>query len=62
MKINQTKSNEDINQYFQQEIQKIITKFRFSHIEITTIDAYAKERQELLNKCGDRMRVLKDRI
>lgn len=62
MKINQTKTNEDINQYFQKEIKKIVDKFGFSQIETTTIDAYATERQELLKKCGDRMRILKERI
>lgn len=60
MKINQTKSNEDINKYFQQEIEKIINKIGFSQIEMIPIDTYATERQKLLNKCGDRIRYLKD--
>ena len=61
MKINQTKSNEDINKYFQQQLKKLIDKFGFSQIEMIPIDDYSTERQELLNKCGDRMRYLKDR-
>lgn len=60
MKINQTKSNKDINIYFQQEIKKVVDKHGFSQIEMIPIDNYARERQELLNKCGDRMRYLKD--
>lgn len=61
MKINQTKSNKDINKYFQKELKKIIDKLGLSQIEMIPINAYATERQELLNKCGDRMRFLKER-
>ena len=62
MKINQTKTDEDINKYFQKELKKIIESYGFTQIEMISIDRYATERQKLLDKCGNRMRYLRERI
>ncbi len=61
MKINQTKTDEDINKYFQAEVKRIVESYGFSQIEMLSIDRYATDRQRLLDKCGTRMRFIRDK-
>ena len=62
MRINQCKTNEDVNEYFQEEDKKLWSK-EYGQVwgEMATMWNYFRQRQKLLSKCGDRLTVLKSR-
>ena len=59
-KINQCKPDEEINNYFIEEDRKLCESYGFKHTEMQVILGYCNDRQKLLEKCGDRMRKLKE--
>ena len=63
MKINQCKTDSEVNQYFTSEDMKLWkNKYKFVYGEMDTIWNYFRERQKLLNKCGDRLSNIKKSI
>jgi len=60
MKINQCKTQKEVNNYFIENRKKILEKHNISEINESVFDSYANERQKLLEKCGERLRKLKE--
>lgn len=60
MKINQIKTQEEINEYFQEQDKKLYKKYGFVCGEMNEIWSYCRERQDLLEKCGERLRKIKE--
>ncbi len=58
-KINQTETDEEINEYFQREDKRLCEDHGFDYDNMNKIWKYFKKRERLLNKCGERMSVLK---
>jgi hypothetical protein len=59
-KINQCKNQEEVNEYFQDQDRKLWKAHGFVYGEMDKIWAYARDRQELLEKCGERLRKIKE--
>lgn len=62
-KITQCKDKEEVNEYFQDQDKKLWNeKYKFVYGEMDKIWAYARDRQELIEKCGDRLRKIKEAV
>jgi len=58
---NHCNTEEEINEYFQEQDRKLWKKHGFVFGEMDKIWDYCRDHQELLDKCGDRLRQLKSK-
>jgi hypothetical protein len=58
MKIDQCKTHEDINQYFDEADKKLYKELGFVYGEMDRIREYARRRQDILEKCGERLKII----
>jgi len=61
MNITNCKTDEQVQEYFETNWSKLYKKYGFVFGEMSQIDLYARERQKLIEKCGEQMRRIKEK-
>ena len=60
-RITQSKTKEEVQEYFEERDKKLWEEHGFVEGEMSKVWGYCRERQELLEKCGNRLIKIKTR-